>query len=77
MEIPKDLYINHLDIDNLDLHDLQAVKRTIDILKERGATMYLSEEQITSILNRITELQERKWVKKHLKDTALMITATK
>ena len=49
-----------INLNNLDLHELQQFKRTMDIIKNRGATLYLSEEQIQSILNRIKELQEKK-----------------
>jgi hypothetical protein len=49
-----------INLNNLDLHELQQLKRTMDIIKNRGATLYLSEEQIQSILNRIKELQEKK-----------------
>ena len=49
-----------INLNNLDLHELQQVKRTIDIIKERGATLYLTEDQIQSILDRIKELQEKK-----------------
>ena len=44
--------------ENMTLPELKAVIRTIDIIKERGAKIYLSEEQIQSIVNRIKTLEE-------------------
>jgi uncharacterized membrane protein len=44
--------------ENMTLPELKAVVRTIEIVKERGAKMYLSEEQIQSIVNRIKTLEE-------------------
>jgi len=49
-----------INLNNLDLHELQQLKRTMDIIKERGAKLYFTEEQIQSILNRIQQLQEKK-----------------
>ena len=63
--------------ENLTLAELKAVIRTCEIIKERGAKMYLSEEQIQSIVNRIKQLEATKWVKKHLKDTVAINMATK
>ena len=66
-----------INTNNMTLPELKAVIRTCDIIQERGAKMYLSEEQIQSIVNRIKQLEESQWVKKHLKDTALMFTVMK
>jgi len=43
--------------ENLTLAELKAVIRTCEIIKERGAKMYLSEEQVQSIVNRIKQLE--------------------
>lgn len=46
-----------INTNNMTLPQLKAVIRTCEIIKERGAKMYLSEEQVQSIVNRIKQLE--------------------
>ena len=46
-----------INTNNMTLPELKAVIRTCEIIQERGAKMYLSEEQIQSIVNRIKQLE--------------------